>query len=519
VIRTERNAEYDKIHEDAQTSGHLVEAIRELCETDLFYLLTQVLDRRDVDKDWLYDRCNEVQDMPDEMLDLWAREHYKSTLVTFALSIQEILKNPEITIGIFSHTKPIARAFLRQIKYELESNQRLKDLYPEILWENPKKDAYNAGATWSEEKGLIVKRKSNPKEGTIEANGLVDGMPTSKHYSLLIYDDVVTVESVTSPEMMMKTTDALALSYNLGTLGGRRRFIGTRYHFNDTYATLIDRGTVTPRLHSATHDGSMTGKSVFLTDEKLAEKRRDMGPYVFACQMLQDPRADTASGFHEKWLRFYGTLPYEPNDISHITGRIGGQAIGNRLQCIPYLLVDPANEKRKYNDYTCMMVIGAANDGNFYWLDGIRDRLNLTERTDALFDLHRKWHPAGIGYEKYGMQSDVQHIQYVMTERKYHFAITEVGGTMPKNDRIRRLVPVFEQGRFWMPQSMVRVTVDGKAIDLVDIFIKQEYKAFPVMAHDDMLDCAARIEEPDLKVFTPVPARVEKPRVIRGLTA
>ena len=481
-----------------QTSGDYAAAIH-LAKKDLFFFLVYILDRSDVDHDWLYERCVEVQESPDEHLDLWAREHYKSTIITFALTIQEILNNPEITVGIFSHTKPIARAFLRQIKYELEMNEMLKFMFPDILWQNPKKDAFNAGNTWSEEKGITVKRKTNPKEATIEANGLVDGQPTSKHYSLLIYDDVVTVESVTSPEMMAKTTDALALSYNLGAHGGRRRFIGTRYHFNDTYATLIERRTVTPRLHPATEDGSMNGKPVFLAEEKLEEKRRDYVPYIFACQMLQDPKADSAQGFKEEWLRYYAQAP--PNHSMNI-----------------YLLCDPANEKRKMNDYTSIWVIGAHVDGNYYWLDGLRDRLNLTERTNAIFKMHQRWGPIDVGYEHYGMQSDIQHIEYVQDQKSYHFGIVPLGGTVPKNDRIKRLIPVFEQGRFWFPKRMIRYTLDGKEIDLVEIFINQEYKSFPVMMHDDMLDCAARIEDPEMKVFIPVGQRgLRKPNVIREL--
>ena len=149
----------------------------------------------------------------DGYLDLWARGgHYK--IAQFSRSgwtIQDILNNPEITVGIFSHTRPIAKGFLRQLKRELESNETLKAIFPEILYANPKADS----PKWSEDEGIIVRRKSNPKEATIEAWGLVDGQPTSKHYKLMLYDDVVTRESVTTPDMINKTTEAWELSSNL----------------------------------------------------------------------------------------------------------------------------------------------------------------------------------------------------------------------------------------------------------------------------------------------------------------
>ncbi|WP_230685354.1 hypothetical protein, partial [Streptococcus pneumoniae] len=90
------------------------------------YLLVKACRRVDALHPWIYGRCREVERAPDDHLDLWAREAYKSTIITFAGSIQEILRDPESTIAIFSHTKGIARKFFRQIRFELESNETLK---------------------------------------------------------------------------------------------------------------------------------------------------------------------------------------------------------------------------------------------------------------------------------------------------------------------------------------------------------------------------------------------------------
>jgi predicted phage terminase large subunit-like protein len=489
MSRKDRLKMYDRIHTQAEEAGVdvLREAMRELCRKDLFYLLTRGCGRKDVNRDWLFDRCVDVQKNPDGMLDLWSREHYKSTIITFGKTIQDILCNPEITVGIFSHTKPIARAFLRQIKYELETNERLKYLFPEILYQDPRNESPN----WSEDKGITVQRKTNPKEATVEAHGLVDGQPTSKHFTLLIYDDVVTRESVTSPDMIQKTTEAWALSLNLGAHGGVRRYIGTRYHFNDTWGELIKRGSATPRIHPATEDGKPDGTPVFLTRESLFEKRRDMGPYVFGCQMLQNPKSDEAQGFSIDWLKYWHATNIEHLNI--------------------YIIVDPANEKKKTSDYTSMWVIGLGRDKKYYVVDMVRDRINLTERCQTLMALHQQYSPVGVGYEKYGMQSDIEHIEYVQEQLNYRFEITPLGGSESKFDRIRKLIPLFEQNRIYLPYGLVRPNYEGRSEDLVQIFVNDEYTPFPVMAHDDMLDCLARIVDPKLEAVFPVvlkPAKI-----------
>jgi predicted phage terminase large subunit-like protein len=453
-----------------------------LGKSDLYFLLRYLLRAEYADSQWVFERCREVQASPNGHLDLWAREHFKSTIITYALTIQDILNDPEVTVGIFSHTRPIAKGFLRQIKREFESNEDLKRLYPDILWENPQKQA----PKWSEDDGIVVKRKTNPKESTVEAWGVVDGQPTSKHFRVLDYDDVVTRESVGTPDMMAKTTEALVLSYNLGSHGGVRRFVGTRYHFNDTYRTLLERGTASPRIYPATRNGKVEGEPVYLSRETLTEKRRDMGPYVFGCQMLQDPKSDETQGFKEEWLRYYPGTTMDHRMMNTI------------------ILVDPANEKKATSDYTSAWVLGLNGDGKIYVLDIVRDRLNLTERTDMMFKLHRHFRPMQVGYERYGMQSDIEHIRSEMARRTYMFEITELGGPMPKPDRIRRLIPKFEQGNIILPEKFMRADYEGRMHDLVQVFKNEEYLAFPVSAHDDMLDSLARLADEKIALTFPM---------------
>lgn len=490
-----------------------------LGRVDRFYLLTNLLHRPDAIHPWLYARCREVEAQPDGCLDLWAREHYKSTIITFAGIIQEILRDPDITAVIFSHVRPIATKFLGQIKYEFETNEELKATYPEVLWADPKREAPRAGATWSQYR-IDVRRSVNPKEGTLEAWGLVDGQPTGAHFLLRVYDDVVTRESVTTPEMVQKTTQAWELSDNLGARGAdgrsRRWHIGTRYSFADTYADIMERGILTARLFPATHDGTLNGKPVFLPEEVWEEKKITQRTQI-AAQMLQNPAAGNEAMFRKEDLRFI--------DIRPLTLNV-------------YILCDPASSKKKNADSTVIAVLGVDAARNKYLLDGYRQKMNLQERWTALSQTRRKWlrdpgtQGVYVGYERFGMRSDLEYFEEEMQRSGDSFPIVELAwpqeGPGSKIDRIQRLVPDFGHGKFYLPMAVTR-EVDGKKVpaestrqarmreegqpwrilkptvrrdhegnvySLTKMFL-DEYLVYPFSKHDDFLDACSRIYDMD----------------------
>jgi len=463
---------------------------RWLARTDLYFLLWFICGRKDLEHPWLLARCKDVQTEPDGYLDLWSRGHYKSSILTFGKTIQDILASHgddplsewggmEPTFGIFSHTRPIAKAFLSQIKREFESNPLMRSLFPDIIWDRCDAEA----PKWSEDGGIILKRKGNPKEATIEAWGLVEGMPTSKHYNIIIYDDIVTDKSVTTPEMMAKTLDAWALSLNLGAKNFRRRIIGTYYHFQDAYHEIQRRGAVKVRFYPGREGGALDGKPVLKTEEEHRQMYLEMGPYIYGCQVLLNPIADSKMSFKKDWLRFHGGVDY---------------LSGNK-----YILVDPASSKKKESDYTAIMVIDLGEDENFKVADMVRDRLNLVERADIIFRLHKKWKPLNVGYEQYGMQADIEHILDRQRRENYYFNITPLGGKTAKFDRIVGLIPSVSQGRWYFPDSIFKANYEGRIQDLVDVFINEEFLTFPVPIHDDMLDCMARVLDPDLGIIWP----------------
>jgi len=424
--------------QELDKGGTNLDACRALILEDRYYLLVRICGRADMLHPWIYERCREVEQEPDGFLDLWGREHYKSTIITFGGVLQAVLRNTEERVGIFSHTAPIAKAFLRQIKGELERNEKLLTIFPDILWENPQRDA----PMWGIDSGIVLRRKNNAKEATIEAHGLVDGQPTSKHYSLLVYDDVVTRESVSTPEQISKTTESWELSDNLGMEGGRKWLVGTRYSYADTYEAIIAKGGVKVRLRPATEDGKIDGKPVLFSQEEWDRKKRDQGEATIACQMLQNPLAGKQRMFDASDLRIYEARPETLN---------------------VYITVDPARSKKKDSDDTAIVVTGVDYALNKYLLDGFAHKMDLSERWQRLREMYQKWrrapgvHSVVVGYEKFGADADLDYIEERQRQERVHFEIEELtwgaDGEGSKVDRVQRLGPDFRNGRYWLPYN------------------------------------------------------------------
>ena len=79
-----------------------------------------------------------------------------------------------------------------------------------------------------------------------------------------------------SDDQIKKTTERWELADNLGSHEGVRKWMpGTRYHFADTYGVVIDRKSLKPRIYPATEDGTLTGKPVFLSNERWDQLKND----------------------------------------------------------------------------------------------------------------------------------------------------------------------------------------------------------------------------------------------------
>lgn len=467
AIEKERNA-WLAVH----TEEECFRQQAEWAKNDLWYLCYYVLGWHFYDCDYAKFFCEKVQENPDQLW-LVARGHLKSLTITCASTIQFLINAPNKSVGLMSYNSQSAKTFLRQIKNILETNEGLKKYYPDIFYEKPQTQS----TLWSESAGLNIKRTTTRKEPSLFAFGLVDSQQTGMHADLLLYDDVVIQDSVGTPYMINKTTRAWELSSNLGMMTSKTqtRYCGTRYHYYDTYATMIERGipfTIIP----ATHDGTMEGKPIFMSEETLAQKIMEQGTYTFSAQMLLNPVPEGSTKLNPEDIQYYD----DPEDVPLIRN--------------VYLVCDPANEGSKQSDYTTMLALGYDEVGDLWLIDGIHDKVGLGRRWNLVCDLSKANGVCMVGYEKYGMQSDLEYFDMELKRGNGRCpGIKVLGGVQNKRDRILRITPLLEQRRIHFPRSLKKISYfDNREYDLTQVLV-QEITDFPFGKHDDAIDALSRI--------------------------
>lgn len=476
-----------------------IDAIRAMCQRDSFFFLYFVMGIRKANHPFVVTSCRQLDGTRDKnTLDLWAREHFKTTAITMVLSIQDILTDPEKCVGVFSHTKPAANSIVRQMKYVLETSEYLKWAFPDILYENPEKEAFR----WSEDAGFFVKRRSlGRKEASLEGFGLIEGMPTGRHLDVRVYDDIETFDIAKSPDTLERLCQAFEMSHYLGTDTGIHRVIGTTYTHVGVLMKCRAKANADgtsyyhTRLKPATEDGTANGKSVFLPEERLVELRTDK--QAFFSQMLLDPTP----------------LTDQKLDFNAIK-RVGFGELPEKLY--KFMLIDPAGfQKSRQSDSWAILVIGVdpyiddLGASNIFILDGVVDPMNQDEAMRTIIDVYaRNGRIQTIGVEKVALSSTEIHVANALRARGKYLTVENGGisllrpGGRKKQERIEsNLMWLINNGKVFIASTCPNNVVER---------LKVEMNQYPFW-HDDALDALSYGVDliKDYK-FTKVPVKKKK---------
>jgi predicted phage terminase large subunit-like protein len=398
----------------------------------------------------------------DSCLQLAPRGYGKTTVLTITRAVHEIVKDPNVRILIASNTQLQAEVFLREIKFHLEHNPLLINYFGRFF--SPDK--------WDAREILVTPRTSSAKESTVTCVG-VGGPVASRHYDLIIADDLVDEEN-SRTEMQREKTRVWFYKTLQPCLEphGKLFIIGTRYHYLDLYGHLIKNEFRDSHqiIRAIAPDGSTPWPEKFSL-EWLEERRKQAGSAIFNAQYQNDTELMKGDIFKDEWFRFYDTEP-DWNSMSFFIG------------CDPAATSrDTLLQRNKAESDWWTIVIGARKGrpgteqgGDIYLKELWRARCTKQEYLDVLRRFNDQYHPQRVVIETVAAQ------EYLAQDAEKWMPVKRIKRTTDKVARAYWLQPFFENGQVLMPAKYL--ASDWSLWQA----LMDELVLFPQGEHDDLFD-------------------------------
>ena len=410
---------------------------------------------------------------------LMPRYSFKSSIATIGYSLWRLVRDDSLRILIYSHSNAKAEGFLTEIKNHvlgLKTGSRFRQVYGP--WESdPKQGLWNQAAI------IVSARKNAQAEPSIDTAGIETGK-VGAHYDLIVFDDIVAKENVTTKDQMDKVLDVYRASRSLLKPGGDVILLGTRWHFGDLYGRLLaerDQGaTLAVCRRQAQEEDRYPFAAIGLTPGFLKDQRSIQGTYVHSCLYQNAPVDDATAPFKASDFAFY-----DPT----LRASRGFQA-GLFITCC----VDPAISLAQDADQTAITVVGTDDQWNLYLLDLVLGRLLPDDQLEAIMSLHARWRFQVLGIETTAFQRmlarDLHRRVWEQRRRQGDFAMFQIDelkgfSQRSKKQRIMGLQPYHEAGRIKFPGTRLEL-LEGDWKTLAHQLLE-----FPHNAYDDVVDSLA----------------------------
>ena len=386
---------------------------------------------------------------------LLPRKHLKTTLITIAWTIQQLIKNPNLRFFITNERADNAKSFLREIKTQLEKNELFRELYGD--WVNVKEK-------WTETQIIIKPRDLTAKEPTIQT-GSVDTSLVSQHYDRIISDDLVSRNNTGTRDQMEKVKQYWRDLISLLEEGGFQVDIGTRWHFDDMHGWLIENNPDWPQfIRSCYNEEGVPIFPLKFTKESLARTREEIGSYDFSCLYMNNPVDDESAAFKRSQME---------NRFTE------ADLVGKKLTT--FITIDNAPSSKDHTDFIGVIVNSVDREGNWYvrWVERVRG--NTPTLIDKIFQLEAYWKPEMIGVEQKAFEDLIRpYIDQEMRRKNRFFSICELKDQKKRKEtRIKGRL----QGRFESKSIFLRKDPEDDTEKLVDELIR-----FPKARYDDLAD-------------------------------
>lgn len=447
------------------------EDLAALGRNSLFFFANAVMGYKDMTERCHGDLCEFADRNPKRFkMMLMPRDHFKSSVITIAGSLQRVVRNPETTQLIANESSTNAERFLRSIRQHAEGNKIFRSLYPEVIPKDLRKVRWN-------DSELDFARQSKVPEPTIDCIGMT-GANTSRHYGHITIDDPISEEAVKSEKVMQDTITrlsgytALLVKPNTDTIW----YVGTRWALWDCYQWAIEKyGDKLAKFFRSVIDPD-DGELIFpelINHEMLALKREILGEYRYSCLYNNNPRNTEIQDLNVDDLKFYRWL----NDttielIDHKMSTVRQVKID---QLSIYVTVDLAPAETASSDRNAIICCGITPWNEVIVLSQFAKRCTPLEVMDHLFYLQGRFGYFRLGIEDVAYQKAFKYfLKAEANRRDVYFRVEPIKAVGKKEIRIRGLQPVMATGRLY--------------IDPTFTLLRNEMGDFPLGKHDDTID-------------------------------
>lgn len=459
---------------------------------------------------WQWERLLEVHDVLANRRSgdffNWARGHHKTGCVTEGGGSWIACREEGATILVVTwKADQTGVAIHKAVRREWEENKILHAHWPEKFTPEAIGKFTN--------KQLTLARRPGPREPTFSVYG-IDGAPVSQHFTIIFVDDVVVKATVATAEAMNATEAALN---DLVALSGQNVwivYVGTIWHANDPWMRMIRDEKLRRHHHACYYRAADNAKGkwdkkrpTLFTAEHIEELRTAAGPWAFSAHYLGEPIPDQDQQLHLDWLRYYQT---DGNSLQHRIPLAKG--------LFSYLVFDTA-EGEATGDMSAFGVFGLGAEKSITVLDLWRDRLDLVEIVNLVFELNEIW-PLRCTYLD-GYRGSKPYYDAILERQRregWRFPIRMLPPVQgSKEERIAYTIPMFESGRLYFPATGFGRTGRKDKRDVLQQFKDDEYVLWRVSGDgggmDDILDIMAWLAHPETKPYFRWPRRTKDVRV------
>jgi phage terminase large subunit-like protein len=370
-----------------------------------------------------------------DSLQLAFRGSGKTTSCTITKVIHYLLKDPDLRILLASKTINNAKAFLKEIKAHFENNERLAEIFGQYY--DPRKVT-----KWDESEIEVLPRRKRGKEASVTCAG-VDGTIVSKHYDVIISDDLVDEENTRTKYMRDKTKtwyyqtlDPCLMPPDPRVLHrGEHHRLGTRYHFDDLWGHLLsnelkDHHQIIPALD----EGGNSPWPELYPPEYLEEKKKKSGTIIFNAQFQCDTEAMKGEVFS-----------YDDCQV------IDDDKIPKSLQVFQGVDLAASEKATRENAQFAHVTIGVDSADNIYFLDYFLGYIGFPKQIKRALELYDQFDPIRVGVESNAYQKVfVQE----MKDRDVDARFVPIHTDKDKMTRALKLTPLFEAKRVFFRRNM-----------------------------------------------------------------